>query len=123
MALHQKSSFIYKRFHHMASGLYFGKPLSNTTICCYIHKCQLKLYCGERKPNVNSVQKHRRLLCPQRHLGWTITQCRLLCPQRHLGWTITQWKRVLWSDESVFWGEKLTTEEKHHPDCYQQQVQ
>ncbi len=22
--------------------------------------------------------------------------------RRHLGWTITQWKRVLWSDESVF---------------------
>lgn len=65
---------------------YFGKPLSSTTICSYIHKCQLKLYCVKRKPYVNSVQKHRRLLW-----AW-----------RHLGWTITQWKRVLWSDESVF---------------------
>ncbi len=27
---------------------------------------------------------------------------RLLWARRHLGWTITQWKRVLWSDESVF---------------------
>ncbi len=65
---------------------YFGKPLSSTTIRSYIHKCQLKLNCAKRKPYVNSVQKRRRLL-------WA---------RRHLGWTITQWKRVLWSDESVF---------------------
>ncbi len=65
---------------------YFGKPLSSTTIRSYIHKCQLNLYCAKRKPYVNSVQKRRRLL-------WA---------RRHLGWTITQWKRVLWSDESVF---------------------
>ncbi len=65
---------------------YFGKSLSSTTIRSYIHKCQLKLYCAKRKPYVNSVQKRRRLL-------WA---------RRHLGWTITQWKRVLWSDESVF---------------------
>ncbi len=94
---------------------YFGKPLSSTTICSYIHKCQLKLYCAKRKPYVNSVQKRRRLL-------WA---------RRHLGWTITQWKRVLWSDESVFQvffgrnGRRVlrTKEEKDHPDCYQQQVQ
>ncbi len=44
---------------------------------------------------------------------------------------ITQWKRVLWSDESVFQvffgrnGRRVlrTKEEKDHPDCYQQQVQ
>ena len=44
---------------------------------------------------------------------------------------ITQWKRVLWSDESVFqvfFGRNgscvlRTKEEKDHPDCYQQQVQ
>ncbi len=94
---------------------YFGKPLSSTTIRSYIHKCQLKLYCAKRKPYVNSVQKRRRLL-------WD---------RRHLGWTITQWKRVLWSDESVFQvffgrnGRRVlwTKEEKDHPDCYQQQVQ
>ncbi len=94
---------------------YFGKPLSSTTICSYIHKCQLKLYCAKRKPYVNSVQKRRRLL-------WS---------RRHLGWTITQWKRVLWSDESVFQvffgrnGRRVlrTKEEKDHPHCYQQQVQ
>ena len=88
---------------------YFGKPLSSTTIRSYIHKCQLKLYCAKRKPYVNSVQKHRRLL-------WA---------RRHLGWTITQWKRVLWSDESVFQiflgrnGCRVlrTKEEKDHPDC------
>ncbi len=67
---------------------YFGKPLSSTTIHSYIHKCQLKLYCAKRKSYVNSVQKRRRLL-------WA---------RRHLGWTITQWKRILWSDESVFSG-------------------
>ena len=94
---------------------YFGKPLSSTTIRSYIHKCQLKLYCAKRKPYVNRVQKRRRLL-------WA---------RRHLGWTITQWKRVLWSDESVFQvffgrnGRRVlrTKEEKDHPDCYQQQVQ
>ncbi len=66
--------------------------------------------------DVNSVQKRRRLL-------WA----RMV----HLGWTITQWKRVLWSDESVFQvffgrnGRRVlrTKEEKDHPDCYQQQVQ
>ncbi len=98
----------------MGSGL-LGKPLSSTTIRSYIRKCQLKLYCAKRKPYVNSVQKRRRLL-------WA---------RRHLGWTITQWKRVLWSDESVFQvffgrnGRRVlrTKEEKDHPDCYQQQVQ
>ncbi len=60
-ALHQESSFIYKRYHHMAQD-YLGKPLSSTTIRSYIHKCQLKLYCAKRKPYVNSVQKRRRLL-------------------------------------------------------------
>ncbi len=91
---------------------YIGKPLSSTTIRSCIHKCQLKLYCAKRKPYVNSVQKRRRLL-------WA---------RRHLGWTITQWKRVLWSDESVFqvfFGRNgcrvlRTKEEKDHPDCYQQ---
>ncbi len=94
---------------------YFGKPLSSTTIRSYIHKCQLKLYGAKRKPYVNSVQKRRQLL-------WA---------RRHLGWTITQWKRVLWSNESVFQvffgrnGRRVlrTKEEKDHPDCYQQQVQ
>ncbi len=70
---------------------------------------------NKRKPYVNSVQKRHRLL-------WA---------RRHLGWTITQWKRVLWSDESVFQvffgrnGRRVlrTKEEKDHPDCYQQQVQ
>ena len=85
MALHQEQSFIY---NCMGSGPqeYFGKPLSSTTIHSYTHKCQLKLYCTKRKPYVNPAQKHRKLL-------WAL---------RHLGWTITQWKRVLWSDESVF---------------------
>ncbi len=69
----------------MGSGLLWQTFVS-TTIRSYIHKCQLKLYCAKRKPYVNSVQKRRRLL-------WA---------RRHLGWTITQWKRVLWSDESVF---------------------
>ncbi len=79
---------------------YFGKPLSSTTIRSYIHKCQLKLYCAKRKPYVNSVQKRRRLL-------WA---------RRHQGWTITQWKRVLWSDESVFqvfFGEEWTLGPEH----------
>ncbi len=76
---------------------------------------KVQLYCAKRKPYVNSVQK----------------RCRLLWARRHLVWTITQWKRVLWSDESVFQvffgrnGRRVlrTKEEKDHPDCYQQQVQ
>ncbi len=98
----------------MGSGLLW-QTFVTYQIRSYIHKCQLKLYCAKRKPYVNSVQKRRRLL-------WA---------RRHLGWTITQWKRVLWSDESVFQvcfgrnGRRVlrTKEEKDHPDCYQQQVQ
>lgn len=94
---------------------YFRKSLSSTTVRSYIRKCQLKLYCAKRKPYINSVQKRRRLL-------WA---------RRHLGWSIVQWKRVLWSDESVFHiffgrnGRRVlrTKEEKDHPDCYQIQVQ
>src|SRR4029434_2567121 len=44
---------------------YFGKPLSSTTIRCYIHKCQLILYCVKRKPYVNRVQKRLST-----SLGW-----------------------------------------------------
>ena len=88
---------------------YFGKPLSSTTIHRHIHKCQLKLYCAKRKLYVNRVQKHRRLLCARRH----------------------HWKRVLWSDQSVFQiffgrnGRRVlrTKEVKDHPDFNQQQVQ
>src|SRR4029434_2205036 len=91
---------------------YFGKPLSSTTIRSYVHKWQLKR--KKRKPYVNRVQKRR-------HLLWA---------RRHLGWTTTEWKRVLWSDESVFQvffgrnGRRVlqTKEEKDHQDCYQQQV-
>ncbi len=68
----------------MGSGLLWQAFVS-TTIRSDIHKCQLKLYC-QKEALCNSVQKRRRLL-------WA---------RRHLGWTITQWKRVLWSDESVF---------------------
>src|SRR4029434_6811713 len=64
---------------------YFCKPLSSTTIRSYIHKCQLKLYSAKIKPYVNRVQN-----------------CQILWARRHLGWTITQWKRVLWSEYSVF---------------------
>ena len=60
---------------------YFGKPLSSTTICSYIHKCQLKLYCAKRKPYVNSVQKRRRLLWALKHLGWTSHSGNVYCGQ------------------------------------------
>ncbi len=63
---------------------YFGKPLSSTTIRSYIHKCQLKLYCAKGSPML------------------TVSRSAVDFSRRHLGWTITQWKRVLWSDESVF---------------------
>ncbi len=61
-ALHQESSFIYKRYHHMSSGLLWQTFVKLPQYVGYIHKCQLKLYCAKRKPYVNSVQKRRRLL-------------------------------------------------------------
>src|SRR4029434_9812501 len=107
MALHQEPSIIYKQYNHMGSGLLWQTFVKHYN--SYIHKCQLKLYCAKRKSYVNCVQKH----------------CRLLWPRRHLGWTITQWKRVLWSDKSVFQvfcgrnGRRVlgTKEEKDHSDC------
>ncbi len=48
-ALQSESSFIYKRYHHMGSGLLW-QTLSSTTIRSYIHKCQLKLYCAKGSP-------------------------------------------------------------------------
>ncbi len=65
---------------------YFQKPLSVNTICRAICRCQLKLYHAKRKPYVNMVQKHRRVL-------WA---------KAHLKWTVSKWKSVLWSDESKF---------------------
>ncbi len=65
---------------------YFQKPLSVNTIHRAICRCQLKLYHAKRKPYVNMVQKHRRVL-------WT---------KAHLKWTVSKWKSVLWSDESKF---------------------
>ncbi len=55
---------------------------------CHWHycRCQLKLYHAKRKPYVNMVQKHRRVL-------WA---------KAHLKWTVSKWKSVLWSDESKF---------------------
>ena len=49
----------------------------------------------------------------------------------HLRWTIAQWKRVLWSDESVFqvfFGQNRchllwNKDKKDHPDCAQEQSQ
>ncbi len=65
---------------------YFQKPLSVNTIRRAICRCQLKLYHAKRKPYVNMVKKHRRVL-------WT---------KAHLKWTVSKWKSVLWSDESKF---------------------
>ncbi len=65
---------------------YFQKPLSVNTIRRAICRCQLKLYHAKRKPYVNMVQKHPRVLWAKAHLKWTISKC----------------KSVLWSDESKF---------------------
>ncbi len=82
---------------------YFQKPLSVNTIRRAICRCQLNLYHAKRKPYVNMVQKHRRVL----------------------------WKSVLWSDESKFdilvgnhrrrvlWAK----EEGDLPACHQRSVQ
>ncbi len=44
---------------------YFQKPLPVNTIRRAICRCQLKLYNPKRKPHVNMVQKHRRVLWGQ----------------------------------------------------------
>ena len=72
---------------------YFGKPLSSATIRSYFHKCQLKLYCGKRKPYVNRVQKRRRLLWARRHLGWTITQWKRCIVVRLISISGLFWKK------------------------------
>ena len=64
---------------------------------------------GQMKPNINNIQKQRRLLSTQTHLRWTDAE----------------WKSVLWSDKSTFqlFGGKhgrhvlQAKEEKDHPDC------
>ena len=61
---------------------HFQKSLSVNTAHHAIHKCRLKLYHAEKKPYVNRIQKH----------------CRLLWTKAHLKWTETKWKTALWSD-------------------------
>ncbi len=63
---------------------YLLKPLSVNTVRRAICRCQLKLYHAKRKPYVNMVQKHRRVL-------WA---------KAHLKRSISKWKSVLWSGES-----------------------
>ncbi len=53
---------------------YFQKPLSVNTMCCVIYRCKLKLYLAKRKPYVNMVQKHRRILWAEAHLKWTVSK-------------------------------------------------
>ncbi len=94
---------------------YFQKPLSVNTIRRAICRCQLSLYHAKRKPYVNMVQKHRRVL-------WA---------KAHLKWTVLKWKSVLWSDESKFdilvgnHGRRVlrAKEEGDLPACYQRSVQ
>ncbi len=61
---------------------YFQKPLSVNTTRREFCRCQLKLYRAKRMPNVNMVQKRRRVL-------WA---------KAHLKQTVSKWKSVLWSD-------------------------
>ncbi len=94
---------------------YFQKPLSVNTIRRAICRCQLKLYHAKRKPYVNMVQKHRRVL-------WA---------KAHLKWTVSKRKSVLWSGESKFYilvgnhGRRVlrAKEEGDLPACYQRSVQ
>ncbi len=65
---------------------YFQKPLSVNTIRHAIYRCKLNLYHAKRKPYVNMVQKHHRVL-------WA---------NAHLKWTVSKWKGVIWSDKSKF---------------------
>ncbi len=93
----------------------FQKPLSVNTIHRAICRWLLKLYHAKRKPYVNMVQKH----------------CRVLWVKAHLKWTVSKWKSVLWSDESKFdilvgnHGRRVlrAKEEEDLPACYQRSVQ
>ncbi len=93
----------------------FQKPLSVNTIHRAICRCQVKLYHAKRKPYVNMVQKH----------------CRVLWVKAHLKWTVSKWKSVLWSDEfkfDILVGNRRcrvlrAKEEEDLPACYQRSVQ
>ncbi len=90
---------------------YFQKPLSVNTIRRAICRCQLKLYHAKKKPFVNMVQKHRRVL-------WA---------NAHLKWIVSKWKSVLWSDESILVGDHgyrvlRAKEEGDLPAFYQRSV-
>ncbi len=65
---------------------HFQKPLLVNTIRRAICRCQLKLFHAKRKPHVNMVEKHRRVLWAKAYL-----KC-----------IVSKWKSVLWSDESKF---------------------
>ncbi len=60
---------------------YFQKPLSVNTIRRAICRCQLKLYHAKRKPYVNMVQKHRRVLWAKAHLKWTVSKWKVFYGQ------------------------------------------
>ncbi len=65
---------------------YFRKPMSFTTVCCCIKKCNLNICYFRRKLYINSMQR-----C-----------CRVLWARAHLRLSKRQWKCVLYSDESTF---------------------
>ncbi len=86
---------------------YFQKPLSVNTIHRAICRCQLKLYHAKRKPYVNMVQKH----------------CRVLWAKAHLKWTVSKWESVLTFKFDILVGNHGRKEERDLPACYQCSIQ
>ena len=94
---------------------HFGIGISEDSIRRYIVRCKHRLYRAKAKPFISSVGQRRRL-------AWA---------RGHVNWTIAQWKKVLWTDESMFTatlgnlGKTVirTKEEANDPECYARRVQ
>ncbi|GBM23709.1 hypothetical protein AVEN_257624-1 [Araneus ventricosus] len=64
----------------------FGKTTSEASTSRYIKRCGYVFYEARRKPFLTSSNKHRRV-------AWA---------KSHLSSIPSQWKKVLWTDESIF---------------------
>ncbi|GBO31619.1 hypothetical protein AVEN_5607-1 [Araneus ventricosus] len=92
----------------------FGKVISEASTRRYIKRCGYAFYKARRKPFLTSSNKRR---C----VAWA---------KSHLSWAPSQWKKVLWTDESIFEvsygniGRKVfrKKEEANDPSCYKRVV-
>ncbi|GBL78501.1 Transposable element Tcb1 transposase [Araneus ventricosus] len=92
----------------------FGKIISEASTRRYIKRCGYAFYKARRKPFLTSSNKRRRV-------EWA---------KSHLSWIPSQWKKVLWTDESIFEvsygniGRKVIRkkDEANDPFCYKRVI-